>query len=103
MRRYFWVAVMLPYTLQLTGQSPFYAKQGVPTCLAMAREELGRQKNVIERGCSRDGGRLIEGAVVETLVHGVHCTAVQPLTCDSAGPVRASRPMVPEPDQAPRS
>ena len=73
----------LPYTLNLTGEAPFYAKQGLPDCLGVAREDLIRQRNIVAATCARDGGRLRDGQVTETLVEGVHCTAVLPLTCES--------------------
>lgn len=92
-------AALLPYTLQVTGQGPFYAKAGVPSCLLAARDEASRQRDVVKRVCARDGGALIEGKAVETLVQGVHCTTVLPLTCELPG--RAAPPPV-EPE-APRS
>ncbi len=76
------VVLPLPYTLNLTGEAPFYANAGVPSCLAVAREDLVRQRNIVAAGCVRDGGRLREGKLVETLVQGVHCTSVLPLTCE---------------------
>lgn len=97
-------ALPLPYTLNLTGEAPFYAKQGVPGCLVVAREDLIRQRNIVAAGCARDGGRLRDGQVTETLVEGVHCTAVLPLTCeDPADPSsegRAPRSFTPDAPKA---
>jgi hypothetical protein len=78
-------ALTLPYTLTLSGEGPFYAKAGVDACVAASRDDLQRQRGILERACARDGGRLGEGAVVDTLVQGVYCTSVQPLTCERPG------------------
>lgn len=89
------VILPLPYTLNLTGEAPFHAMAGVPACLAVAREDLMRQRNIVAASCARDGGRLRDGQLTETLVQGVHCTSVLPLTCvdasapPDAGPVRS--------------
>ena len=100
MPRTAWLAVsLLPYTLNLAGVGPFYAKAGVAACLSAARDELSRQKRVVQSACAREGGRLTEGPVTETLVQGVQCSAVQPLTCDLPG--RASR--APDAGPDPRS
>ena len=80
-------ALPLPYTLNLTGQGPFYAKAGVPSCLAAAQDDLGRQRKIVEHACARDGGTLSSGAMTQTLVQGVLCTAVMPLTCGAPGRV----------------
>jgi hypothetical protein len=98
--------IVLPYTLSLTGSGPFYKTVGVPSCVAAARDDLQKQREILARSCARDGGALSGGEVLETLVEGQHCTAVQPLTCDSprAAERRAKRaPAVPEPETAPRA
>lgn len=73
----------LPYTLNLTGQAPFYAKQGLPTCLVVARQDLIRQMSIVTATCARDGGQLRQGKLTETVVQDTQCTAVIPLTCQS--------------------